>query len=703
MAFVAIVILSLVAATQAAESSPVQKVTELLTDLKAKITKEGEDEVKAFKEYTDWCADTAQELGFEIKTATQQKAEAAAGLDKCSSDQEVAETKIGELAADIATAEKNLANATSIRKEEGVTFTATEAELVDAIDTLSRAIGVLSKEMAKNPALLQKQIGSNMQGLVDTLGAVIDAASVSGTDRQKLLALVQSKQTAESDEDDDDLGAPAAAAYKTHSSSILDILSDMKDKAEEELASLRKSEMESAHQYQLLKQSLTDENAVLTKELGETKKDKAEAAECMAAQKGDLGVASADLKKASETKASVEEGCSTTEADHKASMDGRAEELEAIEKALEVIGNQTGAAADKVYSFVQVQAVSRASSRTSAEATLAGQQVAQMVAKLSERVHSSALNQLASRIYSVMKYATTIGEDPFAKVKGLIEEMIERLQKEASAEAEHKAYCDSETKKTNEKKEELTSDIDGLTAKIDKATAEAAKLRGEVAELQKELASLTKLQAEMDKARADEKAVYAEDKVDLEAGISGVQEAMRVLREYYGKDDEEALLQQPEMPDFHKPATGSGGSIIGLLEVVESDFSKSLAKATLTEESAQSEYDKMTQENKLTKATKEQDVKYKTQEAAGLEKAVAENSSDREGLQTELSAVMEYSEKLVEECVAKPETYEERVARRAAEIAGLKEALTYLEAPAALIQQGNRVSGARNRLRASHN
>eukprot|EP00971_Amphidinium_carterae_P116500 2307746-Amphidinium_carterae.1 len=52
-------------------------------------------------------------------------------------------------------------------------------------------------------------------------------------------------------------------------------------------------------------------------ELGETKKDKAEAAECMAAQKGDLGVASADLKKASETKASVEEGCSTTEADHK--------------------------------------------------------------------------------------------------------------------------------------------------------------------------------------------------------------------------------------------------------------------------------------------------------------------------------------------------------------------------------------------------
>jgi len=696
---VALVLLATAHAT-AMQANPVAKVMDLLTDLEAKITKEGEAELKAFKEYTKWCEDTTAELGFEIKTATSQKAEAEAALAKCTSEEEVAETKIGELAASIATAEKDLSNATGIREEEHVTFTASEAELVDAIETLSRAIGILSKEMAKNPALLQKSVASNMQGLVSTLSTVIDAVAFSSTDRQKLMALVQSKQTAE--EDDDELGAPAAAVYKTHSSSILDVLEDMKDKAEEELSNLRKSEMEALHSFEMMKQSLTDQSAALTKELGETKADKAEASECMAQQSSDLTVASGDLKKATETKAQVEEDCATTASDHKTSMESRAEELTAIKKALEVLGAKTGAAQEKVYSFVQMGHRSLVALKHTAKASSRGQEIVKMVSGLAQKEHSTALAQLAEHIGAVMKYASTIGEDPFAKVKGLISEMIERLEKEATAEAQHKAYCDEETSKTNAKKEELTSDIDSLTAKIDKATAEAAKLRGEVAELQKELADLTKLQAEMDTARADEKAAYAEYKVDLEEGIAGVQEAIRVLREYYAKGEEESLLQQPEMPEFHTAASGKGGSIIEILEVAESDFTKGLAQATLTEEAAQSEYDKMTQENKITKATKDQDVKYKTQEAAGLEKAVAEHSSDREGLQTELSAVMEYSEKLVEECVAKPETYEERKARRAAEIAGLKEALTYLEGPEpALIEQGSRVSSGARRLRAA--
>mmetsp|Transcript_14844 Transcript_14844/g.34968 ORF Transcript_14844/g.34968 Transcript_14844/m.34968 type:complete len:700 (-) Transcript_14844:97-2196(-) len=694
MASLRLVLLVAIAAQAASLAvNPVQKVITLLQTLEGKITKEGEAEVKAFKEYTKWCEDTEQELGFEIKTATSQKMEAEAALAKCTSDEEVAETQIATLAQDISTCEKNMKNATSLRAEEHTTFTASEAELMDAIDTLGRAISILSKEMSKNPALLQKQIGSDVQSLVTTLGAVIDAASFSGTDRQKLMALVQSK--ADSEDEDEELGAPAAAVYKTHSSSILDVLEDMKDKAEEELASLRKSEMQALHKFELLKQSLTDENAALTKELGETKSAKAEASECMAQQTSDLGVATSDLKKAEETKATVQDDCATTAADHKTSMEGRAEELEAISKAMEVLSNKTGAAEGRVYSFIQLN---RGSTRrfTSTDSKA----VVDIVSKLAQKQHSSSLAQLASQIGSIMKYASTIGEDPFAKVKGLISEMIERLQKEASAEAEHKAYCDEETKKTAAKKEELTSDIDSLTAKIDKATATSAKLKSEVAELQKELADLTKLQAEMDTARADEKAAYAELKVDLETGIAGVQEAMRVLREYYGTSEEEsALLQQPEMPEFHKAATGAGGSIIEILEVVESDFTKNLAQATLTEESAQSTYDKTTQENKITKATKEQDVKYKSKEAAGLDKAVAEHSSDREGLQTELSAVLEYSEKLVEECVAKPETYEARQARRAAEIAGLKEALTYLEPPAALIEQGSRTSSGARRHR----
>jgi len=225
-----------------------------------------------------------------------------------------------------------------------------------------------------------------------------------------------------------------------------------------------------------------------------------------------------------------------------------------------------------------------------------------------------------------------------------------------------------------------------LSAKIDKAEATSAELKAEVATLEKELMDIAKMQADMDKARADEHAAFVQAKADLEQGLEGVQGAIRILREYYSSS-EESFVQQPAMPEYHAKAAGSGTSIIGILEVIASDFSKSLAQETTTEDEAQTTYDKTTQENKILKATKEQDVKYKTKEATGLDKAVAEHASDREGLQNELAAVLDYSEKLVEQCVAKPETYETRKARRAAEIAGLKEALTYLQGEAAFLQR----------------
>merc|ERR1712187_630085 len=95
-------------------------------------------------------------------------------------------------------------------------------------------------------------------------------------------------------------------------------------------------------------------------------------------------------------------------------------------------------------------------------------------------------------------------------------------------------------------------------------------------------------------------------------------------------------------------------------------------------------------ENKVTKTAKDQDVKYKTQEFTSLDKEVTELSADRETASTELSAVLEYDTKLKERCIAKPETYEARKARRDAEIAGLKEAMSILENEAAFVQRGRK-------------
>merc|ERR1719379_1747921 len=148
--------------------------------------------------------------------------------------------------------------------------------------------------------------------------------------------------------------------------------------------------------------------------------------------------------------------------------------------------------------------------------------------------------------------------------------------------------------------------------------------------------------------------------------------------------------QQPAAPQQHSKASGAGGSIINILEVCESDFATNLAKEESEEADAAEAYEKTTQENKVTTTTKTQESKYKTKEAAGLDKEIAELSSDRDTSNSELAAVMDYYGKIKERCVVKPETYEERKARRTAEIEGLKEALSILENEAAFMQRGRK-------------
>merc|ERR1712087_479779 len=227
-----------------------------------------------------------------------------------------------------------------------------------------------------------------------------------------------------------------------------------------------------------------------------------------------------------------------------------------------------------------------------------------------------------------------------------------------------------------------------------------AQLKAQVKELEAESAALMKSQAQMDKIRSETHAEFEQAKADLELGLTGVRKALVTLRDYYGSAasmlqsdaDSSSFMQQPAKPELHSASGGAGGSIIDILEVVESDFASNLAKEETEEADAQSEYEKVSQENAVTKTTKEQDVKYKTQEAKSLDATVAEYSGDRQTASAELSAVLDYYGKIKDRCIAKPETYAERARRRQAEIAGLKEALSILEDETAFVQRKSRGS-----------
>merc|ERR1719162_1677961 len=329
--------------------------------------------------------------------------------------------------------------------------------------------------------------------------------------------------------------------------------------------------------------------------------------------------------------------CMQVAADHEATVAARAEELAVIAKAKKILEETSGGGVDQSYSFLQV----------SNRAQLKSSEVVAIIKKLAHDQHSSSLAQLASRIAAVAKYGSSSSEDPFAKIKGLITDMVAKLQKEAEEDATEKAYCDEEMGKTEAKKSDLEDTVAKLTSKIDQAAATSAQRKSEVKDAQKE-------QATMDQIRSEENTDYVQAKGDLELAVSGVQKALGLLREYYGGAAAFLDMDQPAKPEKHTKSTGAGQSIIGMLEVCESDFSENLAKTETEEADAADEYEKVTQANKITKTSKDQEVKYKTQEFKTLDKEISELTGDKETTSTELDAVLEYYSKLSDRCVAKP-------------------------------------------------
>jgi len=650
-----------VAAVQAAanEVNPIQKVIEMMSDLQAKLIKEGEESQAVFGQFSEWCEDTAKQTKYEIKTAKEISEELKATISKSSADMESLSSQIEDLVAAISADEKDLKAAQEVRKRENDDFVAEEKQLASDVNTIRRAVTILEKENGGAASMIQTK---NAHSVAEVLTAMVQATSLESADASRLTALLQ----ADDDDSDDDSGAPAAAVHESQSGGVIDTLEDLEEKAQAQLDAVREAETKSLQAFELLKQSLDDKIGFATKELDDAKKSLAAAKESKAEAEGDADVNKKDLDEDVVTLQTLHHDCMTKAQDFEEEVKSRGEELKAIATAKKIVVEATGGGAA---SFLQVK---RSASQTQSDQAV---QAARLVRKLAKKEHSAALNQLAQRMSSAAKFDA----DPFAKVKGLISDMIAKLEDEAEEDATKKAYCDKELAESDKKKTEKTDDLDKLSVKTEKASSSSAQLKNDVARLEKELAELAAAQTEADKIRSEEKALFEQQQAETEKGIKGVQLALKVLREYYAKEDK-----------GHEDASGAGGSIIGLLEVVESDFQKALSELVATEEAAVKEYKAMTDTTQIDIATKTQDAKYKTKEHKSLDKAIAEFTSDTESVKEELSAVEEFIAKLNEECVTKPESYEEKKKRREAEIAGLKDALEIMENEAALIQKGSK-------------
>merc|ERR1719316_2345258 len=165
---------------------------------------------------------------------------------------------------------------------------------------------------------------------------------------------------------------------------------------------------------------------------------------------------------------------------------------------------------------------------------------------------------------------------------------------EANEEAEHKGWCDTELSTNEQTRKEKTESVETLHAEIDQLEASISKLTEDIGDLTKAVAELDAAMAKATKLRTSEKAKNTETISDADEAQTAVAQALTVLKEFYAKAAEATALLQEEPEIFDSPYKGmqsENGGVVGMLEVIESDFARLESDTKAAEATAQKEYD----------------------------------------------------------------------------------------------------------------
>jgi len=635
-------------------TTPVQKVLEMLNEMIAKGQKEKEAEIKIFEDYEEWVDDQEILTLQEIKTAKTLIDKLTADIDKAQSDIDGLSEEISGLDGEIGAWEKDQKKATDLRESENAEYMKVSADYSDSIDAIGRAIMVLQQQNVD-----YKQAASLLE---ETSIKVPRTAPV-------LAALVQEKSIERQQEESITSGAPAVAAYEFQSGGLVEMLEKLKKKFKQELADVEEAESNAAHAFDLEMLHLGNNIETAKGNRDEKAEHKAALATQTAQQKGELADAQDELatdeKYIADMKATFKAKSSAFADNQKV----RAEEIEAMKKALEILSDPAVAGhAEKYLPKLVQKSTSLLQLGSASERNHAKDRA---VSFLKDRATA-----LSSKVLST--FAREVAGNPFAKVIEMIKGLIATLEEEAQAEAGHKAFCDQELAKNKNKRETKSSEVAQKTATVELYQNEIQVLGTDIATLAKEQQELTKSMQEATEERNQEKKENLQTIKDAKEAQDALGKALAVLKEFYAKQG--GFIQTKQAPEMkaYKGMGGSSGGVVGMIEVIESDFARLEAETTASENTAQREYDEFMSDSKA-------DIKSKHKEEfdKGLLKDQKEYElklakKDLGESQAALDAALAYYEQLKPQCIEVHVSYEERVARRKQEIEALQEAYRIL-------------------------
>jgi len=641
--------------------SPVQKVIQMLTDMKAKGVKELETEKAIFGDYQIFVTRRTRELTEEIADSKAQIEKLVAIAAQADSDVADLKQKIAANEEETASGQKRIEDSTTLRNTERAEFEAQETDYAESLDALDNAIQVLmSKNYDRSQALmLLQRMSRSTPGLSQVVAR---------------LAMLQDGVTSS---DAQPSGAPAVNAYEFQSGGVIEMLKQLRVKFKAELGDLQKGEMNSQQAYDMLMVHTTNAVSNLQSEHEELIQTKASKAAESAQAKGEIANTKKTLADAEKFLVDVKATYEAKAAAFESNQGVRTEELEALSKAIEILSDPsvTDNYAKHVKSLMQRSTSSKVplliQMRSSKRRVSVRARAAKYLHKRAGELDSKVLAGLASQVI----------ENPFAKVIEMIENLLAKLKEDAASEAEHKAYCDEELKKNKLKRDSKKAEIARLAVEIEKKGVAINLMAKKIATLSQQQADLqAAMQEATEKRDAEKKANLAAIK-EAKEGLTAVKQATLVLKEFYASQQAGFLQihRGDQVPEMARYKGLHGGGVISMLEVIESDFARVEADTTAAENQATEEYKNFMDDAEADLKSKH-DAEFKLSiEKDQVEFEKEQLQKDHDVTKEQLDAAKAYYEELKPQCVTVNVSYEERAKRRQEEIEALKEAYKILD------------------------
>jgi len=675
---------ALLAASAVAEVvsvSPVEKVITLLEDMKSECAKEGSAEAKTYDTFACFCKDTTVTKSTSVTEGQDNIESLSATISEKTATREEKATEIQTRKQKQEQLAKTLEDTKVRLSKERAEYEETAADLSKAVSSLENAIQAMDK--SKPSLLLVKAEVKKSLEMAQILG-LVKASKI-----KAVATFLQSK----ADPDDPD--------YKYHSQGIIEVMSDLlkdfnaeKKNLDEEWAKTKKAETD----------LIIDLGGQMTENLNS-----------IGTLKGDVETLGTDIAKAREDLVNAEslmkddqlylkdltERCEQRAGafDQRSAM--RADEIKALSQALELLKGKVKdsdeaanerafvqkaqrqhkpvslAAGQKVASFLQVNLLQRARGQTlSVEARK--DKVLALLSQESNRLSSSILSALAAKMAA----------DPFVKVKKLIQELIERLIAESTSEATKKGFCDLELSKAEKNRNHRWQDVKRLSADLSSLEAKQDSLQEEISELSKSLKQLNAALEKADTLRGESKKENLQTLKDAKEGLSAISEALLVLKVFYKNAAKETFFLQASPVDEDDPGAASGAykgkqdsakGVIGLLEVIVSDFERTLKNTRAQEEREAAEFVEFDRTSKADIGGKETKTELDEQDLATTKTTLKEKMKDLQSNMDLVDQAAKELEDLKPMCIDTGMSYEERVEKREEEIKALKNALCILD------------------------